>query len=418
MIKIVNPSGIPSILSKRKGSYEDIYGTVRKIVDEVRKNGDEAVLKFRRLYDRIDSNNLLIKKNDINRALRHIDRKTKKAFEFAIKRVTAFHNYEKSHVISWKVKESKGVSYGEFFTPIENVGLYVPGGSASYPSSVIMNAVPAIIAGVKRISFATPVPNDQVLAVAGMLGINKVYSMGGAHAIAALAYGTESIDKVDKIVGPGSRYVTLAKKLVYGDAGIDTVAGPSEVVIVADGSVDPSYIAADLMAQAEHDEHAMSVLIAPDRAYVKRVEQEIHSLTGSMSRKGIIRKSLKKNGFAVLAARREKAMDIANAIAPEHLELAVKEPETYLKHVKHAGAVFLGAYTPEVLGDYVAGPDHVLPTMGAARFSSGLGVYDFMKRTTMLHVTREGFSKLAPYAEEIGKVEGLDAHVLAASIRR
>ncbi len=417
MIKIVKRSDIGSILLKRKDSYGDIDKTVRRIVDDVRRYGDRALLKYRRLYDRIGTQGMIIDKGRINRAVKGIDIRTKQAFELAISRVTAFHELEKKHITSWNIRESGDIYYGEIFTPVERVGLYVPGGGAAYPSSVIMNAVPAVIAGVREIYLATPMPNDYVLAAAGMLGMNKVYSMGGAHAIAALAYGTCSVEKVDKIAGPGNRYVTLAKRLVYGDVGIDMVAGPSEVVVVADGSVNPSYVAADLMAQAEHDEHAMSVLISLDRAYVGRVDKSMQVLLGYMSRKDTIKKSLKKNGFAVIARDMEHAMDMANIIAPEHLELAVESPRAYLYHVRHAGAVFLGPYTPEVLGDYVAGPDHVLPTTGSARFSSGLGVYDFMKRTTVLEVGQNGFAKLAPHAEQFGKVEGLDAHVQAASIR-
>ncbi len=418
MIKVINKSDIGPILLKRKSSYNDIYGSVRKIIDAVKSHGDQALFQFRKLYDHIDTKDLIVDPGEIKSAVIHLSRSEKQAFDLAIKRVTAFHRQEKKHITPWMLMESKGISYGEFFTPVHSVGLYVPGGSASYPSSVIMNAIPAIIAGVKDITMATPSQDYHVLAVAGMLGIKRVLSIGGAYAIAALAYGTESIDKVDKIVGPGNRYVTLAKKLVYGDVGIDMVAGPSEVVVVADGTVNPSYIAADLMAQAEHDEQAMSVLIANDKAYVQKVNQHILVLIRSMKRKITIEKSLKTYGFAVVANNIKKAMDIVNIIAPEHLELAVKTPRPYLELVRHAGAVFLGAYTPEVLGDYVAGPDHVLPTMGAARFSSGLGVYDFMKRTTLLEVKGNGFSRLAPYAEEIGRVEGLYAHALAASIRR
>ncbi len=417
MIKVIGTSSIGAVLLKRKGSFRDIYEPVRRIIEEVKKHGDPALFRFRKLYDHIDSKDLAVGQKEIKAAVNRLGRREKEAFSFAIKRVSAFHKQEKKHIAPWKLRESSGISYGEFFTPVERVGLYVPGGSASYPSSVIMNAVPAMIAGVKDITVATPSTDYHVLAVAGMLGVTKILSMGGAHAIAALAYGTRSIDKVDKIVGPGNRYVTLAKKLVYGDVGIDMVAGPSEVVVVADGSVNPSFIAADLMAQAEHDEQAMSVLIAPDKAYIQKVDKQILAFIGSMKRKSTIGKSLKNYGFAVVANTAKKAMDIANLIAPEHLELAVKNPQGYLKLVRHAGAVFLGAYTPEVLGDYVAGPDHVLPTMGAARFSSGLGVYDFMKRTTLLEVQRNGFARLAPYAGEIGRVEGLDAHALAAHIR-
>ncbi len=418
MIKVINKSDIGLILLKRKGSYSDIYGSVRKIIDEVKIHGDKALFKFRKLYDHIDNKDLIVDRRKIKSALDNLSLRERQAFNLAIKRVSAFHRQEKKHITSWRLTESRGISYGEFFTPVQSVGLYVPGGSASYPSSVIMNAVPAIIAGVKDITMATPSQDYHVLAVAGMLGVKRVLSIGGAYAIAAMAYGTESIDKVDKIVGPGNRYVTLAKKLVYGDVGIDMVAGPSEVVIVADGTVNPSYIAADLMAQAEHDEQAMSVLIANDKAYIQKVNEHILVLIRSMKRKVTIEKSLETYGFAIVADNIKKAMDIVNLIAPEHLELAVKKTQSYLELVRHAGAVFLGAYTPEVLGDYVAGPDHVLPTMGAARFSSGLGVYDFMKRTTLLEVRKNGFSRLAPYAEVIGRVEGLDAHALAASIRR
>ncbi len=417
MIRTVRASQITSILSGRRSRSRNIEAAVRRIVDEVRRSGDEALFRFRRLYDRIDSDKLMVGRHAMDHALRIVDGGTKKAIEVAIERVTRFHEYEKRHRSSWRVTESRGVSYGEFFTPVESVGLYVPGGSASYPSSVVMNAVPAIVAGVPDIVMATPSPSIPVLAAARMLGIRTVYSMGGAHAIAALAYGTRHVRRVDKIAGPGNRYVTLAKKLVFGDVGIDTIAGPSEVVVVTDGSMDPSFAAADLMAQAEHDELAMSVLIAPNQTFIGTVDREIQKLVRTMGRKTTICKSLRKNGFAVVAATRNKAMKIANSIAPEHLELAVKNPQSYLGQVRHAGAVFLGAYTPEVIGDYVAGPDHVLPTAGAARFSSGLGVDDFRKKTTLLRVTRSGFSRLAPYAEQLGTTEGLGAHALAVRIR-
>ncbi len=418
MIRIIPASGVRAVLEKRRASSGDISASVRSIIDDVRSHGDRALLKYRRRFDHIRSTTLAVAPAAIRDAVRKLSPGERKAFTVAIRRVSAFHKEEKRHITAWKRTESSGISYGEFFTPIDRVGLYVPGGSASYPSSVIMNAVPAMIAGVQSITMATPSLDYHVLAVAGMLGIREVYSLGGAYAIAALAYGTESVAAVDKIVGPGNRYVTLAKKLVYGDVGIDMVAGPSEVVVVADGTVDPSFIAADLMAQAEHDTQAMSVLIAPGKNYIRQVNATIASAIQSLSRKSTIQNSLHTYGFAVLANSARMAMDIANMIAPEHLELAVSAPQDYLRFVRHAGAVFLGAYSPEVLGDYVAGPDHVLPTMGAARFSSGLGVSDFMKRTTLLDVRANGFARLAPHAEAIGTIEGLDAHALAARIRR
>jgi histidinol dehydrogenase len=419
MISIIKKEDIKKVLLKRKGSYEDIYQTVKDILNAIRNNGDSALLKFRRLYDNITSRDLLVSKKEIKSAENRLSAGEKRSFELAIKRVKAFHMQEKERIVSsWRLNESHGILYGEFFTPIEHVGLYVPGGSASYPSTVIMNVIPALVAGVKKISMVTPSRDYRVLAVAGMLGIDRIFLMGGAHAIAALAYGTESVAKVDKIVGPGNRYVTLAKKLVYGDVGIDMIAGPSEVVVVTDGTVNPAFIAADLMAQAEHDTQAMSVLIAPDKTYVNNVNEYIASLSDSIRRKEIVKNSMEQYGFAVISKGVKQSMEIVNTIAPEHLELAVKTPYQYLKFLKHAGAVFLGSYTPEALGDYVAGPDHVLPTMGAARFSSGLGVYDFMKRTTLLEVKKQGFIKLAPYAENIGMLEGLDAHALSIKIRR
>lgn len=419
MITIVKRKDIQSVLLKRKGSYDDIYKDVKYIIEQIKKHGDKALLEFRRLYDHIDHNTLAVSKKTLESAEQKLDKNDKNAFSFAIKRVFAFHKHEKERMASsWRFKESNGVFYGEIFTPIERVGLYVPGGNASYPSTVIMNAIPALVAGVKEIVIITPSKDDRIFAVANMLGINNVFLAGGAHAIAALAYGTQTIKKVDKIVGPGNRYVTLAKKLVYGDVGIDMVAGPSEVVIVADGSVEPSYIAADLMAQAEHDVQAMSILIAFDSSYVKEVDKQVEMLIASISRKQIIRGSFEQFGFAVISKDMKQAMKMVNIIAPEHLELAVKKPLQYIKFLKHAGAVFLGPYTPEVLGDYVAGPDHVLPTMSSARFSSGLGVNDFIKRTTVLEVRKQGFNKLAPYAEKMGLLEGLEAHALSIKIRR
>ncbi|MGC9026125.1 MAG: histidinol dehydrogenase [bacterium] len=419
MIKLIDKKDIQKLILKRKGSYDDIYADVRNIIDKIKKHGDRALLEFRKLYDHITDEELIVSKKVLQSAERRLSKTEKEAFRFAIKRVYTFHKQEKKRMVSsWRFKEGKGISYGELFTPIERVGIYVPGGSASYPSTVIMNVIPALVAGVKEITMVTPSQDYHVFGVANMLGVDKVFLVGGAHAVAALAYGTETIGKVDKIVGPGNRYVTLAKKLVYGDVGIDMIAGPSEVVVVTDGSVDPSYVAADLMAQAEHDVNAMSVLIAHDRAYVKKVDKQIELLNNSMKRKEIISKSIGQYGFAVVCDNVEQIMGIVNSIAPEHLELAVEKPSQYIRFLKHAGAVFLGAYTPEVLGDYVAGPDHVLPTMGSARFSSGLGIQDFIKRTTLLEVSKQAFAKLAPYAQKIGLLEGLEAHALSIKVRR
>ncbi len=417
MIRIIPQSEIQSALSKRKVLSQDIYPLVFKIVNDVKDHGDRSLFKFIKQYDHKSSGSFIVEKKVMDQSMKQISSDVEQALIFAIERVTAFHEQEKSHISSWIKKDVSNVTYGELFSPIDSVGLYVPGGSASYPSSVIMNAVPAIVAGVHDIYIATPSDDRHIYAAARMLGIKKIYRMGGAHAVSALAYGTESVGKVDKIVGPGNRYVTLAKKLVYGDVGIDTIAGPSEVVVIADHTANPAFIAMDLMAQAEHDEHAMSVLITFKKSYVNDVNEKINQNINTLNRRRIIKKSLDKYGFAVIARDAKHAMDIANAIAPEHLELAVGSPKSYLKYLKHAGAVFIGSFTPEVLGDYVAGPDHVLPTMGTARFSSGLGVHDFMKRTTMLEVKKDSFGFLGTHAIILGTMEGLDAHAMAVKIR-
>jgi histidinol dehydrogenase len=397
---------------------EDILRAVKSIVEDVRKNGDRALLKYTKRFDGISLKTPLIPEKRIKEAARNVEKDLLRALRIAEERIRRFHERQKER--SWSYKDN-GAVLGQIIRPIERVGVYVPGGRAAYPSTVLMNVIPAQVAGVKEIAIVTPTPqgilNPYVSAAIDMLGMREVYSIGGAQAIAALAFGTEGIKKVDKIVGPGNIYVALAKKLVFGVVDIDMIAGPSEVLVIADRFQRPDFIAADLLSQAEHDENASSVLITSSIKLAKEVQEEMKRQLKLLKRKDIALRSIKRFGALIVTKDLVEAASIANMIAPEHLELMIEEPRSLLPHIKHAGAIFMGRWTPEPLGDYVAGPNHTLPTGGTARFSSPLGVYDFIKRSSLLEFTEKGFRRLAPLVETIAGVEGLDAHARTIRVR-
>jgi histidinol dehydrogenase len=397
---------------------EDILRAVKSIVEDVRKNGDRALLKYTKRFDGISLKTPLIPEKRIKEAARNVEKDLLRALRIAEERIRRFHERQKER--SWSYKDN-GAVLGQIIRPIERVGVYVPGGRAAYPSTVLMNVIPAQVAGVKEIAIVTPTPqgllNPYVSAAIDMLGVREVYSIGGAQAIAALAFGTEGIKKVDKIVGPGNIYVALAKKLVFGVVDIDMIAGPSEVLVIADRFQRPDFIAADLLSQAEHDENASSVLITSSIKLAKEVQEEMKRQLKLLKRKDIALRSIKRFGALIVTKDLVEAASIANMIAPEHLELMIEEPRSLLPHIKHAGAIFMGRWTPEPLGDYVAGPNHTLPTGGTARFSSPLGVYDFIKRSSLLEFTEKGFRRLAPLVETIAGVEGLDAHARTIRVR-
>jgi histidinol dehydrogenase len=397
---------------------EDILRAVKSIVEDVRKNGDRALLKYTKRFDGISLKTPLIPEKRIKEAARNVEKDLLRALRIAEERIRRFHERQKER--SWSYKDN-GAVLGQMIRPIERVGVYVPGGRAAYPSTVLMNVIPAQVAGVKEIAIVTPTPqgllNPYVSAAIDMLGVREVYSIGGAQAIAALAFGTEGIKKVDKIVGPGNIYVALAKKLVFGVVDIDMIAGPSEVLVIADRFQRPDFIAADLLSQAEHDENASSVLITSSIKLAKEVQEEMKRQLKLLKRKDIALRSIKRFGALIVTKDLVEAASIANMIAPEHLELMIEEPRSLLPHIKHAGAIFMGRWTPEPLGDYVAGPNHTLPTGGTARFSSPLGVYDFIKRSSLLEFTEKGFRRLAPLVETIAGVEGLDAHARTIRVR-
>jgi histidinol dehydrogenase len=407
------------LLKKRaSGTRKDIEERVRVILSDVRKNGDKAVLKYTRTFDSHKINVLSIDSREISAYAEHADVRVVKALKRAAKRIRAFHRMQKA--TSWSFSE-KGVHLGQLLKPLDRAGVYIPGGTASYPSTVLMNAIPAQVAGVKEIALCVPTPkgeiNPYVMAAIKILGIKEVYRIGGAQAIGALAYGTQSIKKVDKIVGPGNIYVATAKKMVFGDVDIDMFAGPSEILVIANGSANPVFIAADLLSQAEHDEFSSAILITPSNKLAGTVKKEIEKQLSNLKRRGIAQKSLCNYGALIITNTLKQAVELSNKIAPEHLEIMTKEPRKILPLIKHAGAIFLGEWTPEALGDYAAGPNHTLPTAGTARFSSPLGVYDFVKRSSLLSFSRDGFCRLAETVKTIASIEGLEAHENSIVVR-
>ncbi|UVC17099.1 histidinol dehydrogenase [Mesorhizobium onobrychidis] len=408
------------LLTKREVSA-DVDAVVRAIIARVRAEGDAALIDYTQKFEQADLKSLgmAVSQDDIAKAYDAADPQTIEALKFARDRIRAHHERQRPN--DDRYTDAAGVELGSRWTAIEAVGLYVPGGTASYPSSVLMSAVPAKVAGVERIVMAVPAPggiiNPLVLVAADLTGISEIYRVGGAQAIAALAYGTETIKPVAKIVGPGNAYVAAAKRQVFGTVGIDMIAGPSEVLVVADGSNDPDWIAADLLAQAEHDVSAQSILITDDPAFGAAVEQAIERQLKNLSRAGTAAASWRDFGAVILVPRIEAALPLVDRIAAEHVELAIDEPEAFLARMRNAGAVFLGRHTPEAIGDYVGGSNHVLPTARSARFSSGLSVLDFVKRTSILKLGPEQLRALAPAAIALAKAEGLDAHGRSVAIR-
>ncbi len=399
-----------------------IENACRDILHHIRQRGDEALVEFTQRFDGVQVHHaaeLEIHHDELHHALHTLDPTQRNALEAAAQRVRQYHEHQLGK--SWSYTEPDGTRLGQQVTALDRVGLYVPGGKAAYPSSVLMNAIPAKVAGVKELIMVTPTPkgerNQLVLAAAALSGVDKVYAIGGAQAVGALAYGTDTIQPVDKIVGPGNAYVAEAKRRVFGTVGIDMIAGPSEILIIADGSAPAEWVAMDLFSQAEHDELAQSILLCPDAAYLDAIEQAIRDLLPTMPRADIIQKSLADRGALILVKDLAEACEISNFIAPEHLEVCTENPEAWLPHLRHAGAIFLGHYSSESLGDYCAGPNHVLPTSRTARFSSPLGVYDFQKRSSIIHVSQAGAQYLGPIAATLAKGEGLYAHAASAEYR-
>ncbi|MEX0959699.1 MAG: histidinol dehydrogenase [Burkholderiales bacterium] len=401
---------------------ERIENTVASILADVRRRGDEAVLEYTRRFDRVDAGSLgelELPATALSEAHGRLPAAQSDALEAAAVRIRAYHARQLSE--SWAYSESDGTTLGQKVTPLDRVGVYVPGGKAAYPSTVLMNTIPAKVAGVSEIIMVVPTPrgerSDLVLAAAHIAGVDRVFTIGGAQAVGALAYGTPTIAQVDKIVGPGNAYVAAAKRRVFGVVGIDMVAGPSEILVICDGKTDPDWVAMDMFSQAEHDELAQAILLCPDRAFIKRVAASIERLLTEMPRREVIATSLANRGALIEVRDLEQACEIANRIAPEHLELSVDEPRKLAERIRHAGALFLGRYASEALGDYCAGPNHVLPTARTARFSSPLGVYDFQKRTSIIEVSAEGARALGKVAAELALGEGLTAHARSAQYR-
>jgi histidinol dehydrogenase len=409
-----------SAIRRTDSTPPGVEKTVRSVLDAVRREGDAAVLRYTQRFDqvRLTARRLRVRPQQIKDAYGKVTPSAVDALRFAADRIRSFH--ERQTIKSWSYEKDR-ITLGQLVRPLERVGIYVPGGKAAYPSSVLMNALPAKVAGVSEIVMCTPTPrgelNPHILVAADLAGVNEIYTVGGAQAVGAMAHGTKTIARVDKIVGPGNIYVATAKRMVFGLVDIDMIAGPSEIVVIADDTADPRFVAADLLSQAEHDELAISILITPSERLVPRVLTEMKEQIGRLPRRKIIVESLNRSGKIYLVRDLDQAVAMANAIAPEHLELAVDRPDRLLPLVKHAGAVFLGHYTTESLGDYVAGPNHVLPTGGTARFSSPLSVDDFIKKTSLLSFSREGLLQVRDAATRIAEMEGLQAHANAVEVR-
>jgi len=411
-----------SLLSWAESVDGLVHEKVQEIIARIRSEGDAALLEFTRRFDghsaaSVDA--LEISGRRMNAARTGLNSECAGALNVAAERIRAYAEHQKME--SWRFQEADGTILGQQVTPLDRVGLYVPGGKAAYPSSVLMNAIPAKVAGVRELIMAVPTPNgevnDLVLAAAALAGVDRVFAIGGAQAVAAMAFGTETIPAVEKIVGPGNIYVATAKKLVFGTVGIDMIAGPSEILIICDGETEPDWIAADLFSQAEHDENAQAILLSPDEAFLQAVDDAIHRLLPQMERAEVIRTSLGARGAFILVKDLDEAAALANRIAPEHLELSIEDPNALLGKIRNAGAIFMGRHTAEALGDYCAGPNHVLPTSGTARFSSPLGVYDFQKRSSLIDCSEQGASRLGRIASVLARGENLTAHARSAEYR-
>ena len=415
-------SKLNSLIAWESASNEEVVRSVEKIINDVKVNGDASVLEYANQFDSLKAESiseLIVSKERLKESFDNLAIEQKTALLTAAERIKSYH--QKQVQESWTYTEDDGSMLGQKITPLERAGLYVPGGKAAYPSSVLMNSIPAKVAGVEDLIMVVPTPNgvknELVLAAAHVAEVDLVFTIGGAQAIAALAYGTESIPKVDKIVGPGNIYVATAKRQVFGQVGIDMIAGPSEILIICDGNTHPDWVAMDLFSQAEHDEDAQAILLCPDEDFIKEVEMSISKLLPTKERVQIIKTSLKNRGALILTQDIDDAVKISNRIAPEHLELSVEDPESILDDIKHAGAIFMGKYSSEALGDYCAGTNHVLPTSSTARFSSPLGVYDFTKRSSIVMASKEGAKKLGETASVLAFGEGLQAHAKSALYR-
>ncbi|WP_297791841.1 histidinol dehydrogenase [uncultured Marinobacter sp.] len=415
-------SALAKLLAWDDSVDHQVNESVRHILHEVKTRGDQAVLEFTEKFDRLkvgSVSELEMDQSRLQKALGAIPEDQRVALEKAAERVRSYHEHQNQK--SWQYQDEDGTVLGQKVTPLDRAGLYVPGGKAAYPSSVLMNAIPAKVAGVSEVVMVVPTPdgvvNDMVLASAAIAGVDRVFTVGGAQAVAALAYGTETIPAVDKIVGPGNIFVATAKREVFGTVGIDMIAGPSEILVICDGKTDPDWIAMDLFSQAEHDEQAQSILISPDVEFLDAVEASINKLLPTMERADIIRTSMTDRAALIQVADLSEAARVSNRIAPEHLELSVEDPEALVEEIRHAGAIFMGRYTAEALGDYCAGPNHVLPTSATARFSSPLGVYDFQKRSSIIGFSAEGADRMGRVASVLARGEGLTAHARSAEYR-
>ena len=409
------------ILNKRKFTQKKGTLSVKSIISDVKKNGDKAIIKYEKKFSKVNikSNKIIFSIKEINKIANKTDKKIKQSIDLAFNRIKKFHSKQKFSTFNYKDKYKNELSYK--YSPIEKIGVYVPGGTASYPSTVLMNCIPAIVAGVKNIYLTTPSLgskiNPAVIYAAKKCGVKKIYKTGGAHSIAALAYGTKTFEKVDKIVGPGNTFVASAKKEVYGDVGIDMIAGPSEVTIVADKFTNPNWIAADLIAQAEHDIFAQSILVTNNQNLIKTVNERLKEQLNDLPKKNIALRSLKKYGLAIYTSSKKKIVEIINTIAPEHLELFIKNDTKIRKKINNAGSIFIGKFSPEAMGDYIAGPNHVLPTSGTAKFSSGLSVNDFLKRQSLIKISKTGIERLGPSVINLARHENLEGHANSIKIR-
>ncbi len=415
---------LDALLAFEAETDDAIEGAVAKIIADVRARGDEAVLEYTNRFDRTKAASMAdfdITQPELDAALAALPGAQRAALQTAADRIRAFHERQKQELQGFTYTEADGTILGQRITPLDRVGIYVPGGKAAYPSSVLMNAVPAKVAGVEEIIMVVPTPdgvkNQMVLAAAAIAGVTRVIGIGGAQAVAALAHGTETIQPVDKIVGPGNAYVASAKRRVFGTVGIDMIAGPSEILVICDGTTDPDWVAMDLFSQAEHDELAQAILLCPDAEYIAKVEASIAKLLPTMPRKAVIETSLRDRGALVKVRDMAEACAIANSIAAEHLEISAENPQQWADQIRHAGAMFLGRFSSESLGDYCCGPNHVLPTSRTARFSSPLGVYDFQKRSSVIQVSEAGAQTLGKVAAELAYGEGLQAHARSAELR-
>jgi len=413
---------LDALLAWGAGDDREIEATVRTIIDRVRAEGDEAVLAYTQQFDRVEHTtfaSLSISRDRMEAALERLPSDQRQALEYAAQRIRGFHQHQKEK--DWSYTDESGTLLGQKVTPLDRVGVYIPGGTAAYPSTVLMNVIPAKVAGVGEVVMTVPTPggevHDLVLAAAAVAGVDVIFTVGGAQAVAALAFGTETVPPVDKIVGPGNRYVATAKRLVFGRVGIDMIAGPSEIAVISDGSADPDWVAMDLLSQAEHDEDAQAILVSPDAGHMDQVMASLRSLLETLNRAEIARRSLENRGAMIHVADLTEAARVTDRIAPEHLELAVADPHALVTHISHAGAIFLGRHTAEVMGDYVAGPNHVLPTDGTARFSSPLGVYDFQKRSSLIGCSPGSARELGRHAAVLARAEGLTAHAHSAEYR-